>query len=75
MTPLTKRQEQIYTELLLQQLKAESRFEVFTDDDDFFQCIKLDELNLVTILVVGKTALVRLNRDNVKFELAPNFVK
>lgn len=75
MLQLTRQQEKIYTELLQQQLKSDSQFQLFTDDDDFEHCIILEKLNLATILDTGKTAFIKLNRENICLDLAPKFVK
>jgi len=75
MLMLTSKQEKIYTELLQQQLNADSRFQLFTDDEDYVQCKILEKLDLVSISETRKIAFVHLNKFNIRFDLAPNFVR
>jgi len=75
MLVLTPKQEKIYTELLQQQLNADSRFQLFTDDEDYLQCKILEKLDLVSISETRKTAFVHLNKFNIRLDLAPKFVR
>jgi hypothetical protein len=75
MLVLTSNQEKIYTELLQQQLNADSRFQLFTDDEDFKTCKILEKLDLVSISETRMTVFVTLNKLNIRTDLATKFVK